>query len=88
MSVGGEHLLKHVYKGSLGYLLEDIYPEYKWLQWKFNKVPKLFWEKLENQKSFIKCASQQLNIKDMSDWYKITWKVLSIYYMYFNTNVE
>jgi hypothetical protein len=30
----------------------------------------------ENQKKFLNLVSERLNIKDMSDWYKVTQKVL------------
>jgi hypothetical protein len=52
-----------------------IYPDYNWLPWKFSTLPLKFWSDVKNQRKFLDWASTQLNIKDMSDWYKITKKV-------------
>jgi hypothetical protein len=45
------------------------------LPWKFSVCPKNFWDDVNNQRKFIDWAGKQLNINDMSDWYKLTAKV-------------
>jgi hypothetical protein len=53
-----------------------MYPDYKWLPWKFDVCPRNFWEDMKNQKWFVDWASKQLNIQEFSDWYNVTFKVL------------
>jgi hypothetical protein len=73
--LGGNSLLKK-YNGSTSLLLSAIYPEYEWLPWKFDRCPVSFWDDVNNQRKFVDWAEKQLNIQEMSDWYKITAKVL------------
>jgi hypothetical protein len=74
--VGGSSLL-HKYNDSLSLLLSTVYPEYEWLPWKFIKSPRNYWENVNNQRKYIEWAGKQLNIKQLSDWYKVTRKVLA-----------
>ena len=74
--IGGISILKRF--GSLYALLNKIYPDFDWLPWKFTRTPKGYWEDPANQKLWIDWATKKLNIKEMSDWYKITMKVLKI----------
>jgi hypothetical protein len=53
-----------------------MYPEYDWLPWKFDNCPRNYWASLQNQRKFMDWAASQLNIKEMSDWYKISVQVL------------
>jgi hypothetical protein len=53
-------------------LLADVYPDYTWLPWKFTAIPRNYWENIQNQRKSVDWAAAQLNIKEMSDWYKIT----------------
>jgi hypothetical protein len=36
---GGSEIVMH-YRGSIYTMLEEIFPEYKWLPWRFASVPK------------------------------------------------
>ena len=56
-------------------LLSKVFPEYEWLPWKFLHSPLNFWNDVEWQKKFVNWAGKELNIKEMSDWYKINAKV-------------
>jgi hypothetical protein len=56
-------------------LFSTLFPEYKWLPWEFTAVPITHWEDVNNQIKWMKWAEKQLNIKEPSDWYKITHKV-------------
>jgi hypothetical protein len=69
--------LRKKYSG-LDQLLSEAYPEYDWLPWKFSACPPKYWDDLKNQRKFMDWASKQLNITDMSDWYKVTDKVTFI----------
>jgi hypothetical protein len=63
------------YNTSPSLLITTTFPEYKLLPWKFEVCPKDYWNKVENQRNFMNWATEQLNIKEPSDWYKITQKV-------------
>jgi hypothetical protein len=41
----------------------------------FEKRPPFFWRDINNQKNFMNWAAKQLNIKEPSDWYKLSQKV-------------
>jgi hypothetical protein len=56
-------------------LLSTVYPEYEWLPWKFVRSQNQFWNDPKNQRKFMDWAGKQLQIKEMSDWYKVTQKV-------------
>jgi hypothetical protein len=73
-AIGGDGLLDR-YQGSLVNILSSVYPEYEWLPWKFEKSTQNFWESVNNQKRFMDWAAKKLNIKEMSDWYKVSLKV-------------
>jgi hypothetical protein len=73
--IGGGGLISGKYKGSPSHLLSQVYPDYDWLPWKFGTSPHYFWDDLKNQRKFLEWAAKELNIKEMSDWYKITMKV-------------
>jgi hypothetical protein len=56
-------------------LLSEIFPNYNWLPWKFQKCPKGYWDNVKNQRKFLDWASNELKVKEMSDWYKVSTKV-------------
>jgi hypothetical protein len=58
-------------------LLSTVYPEHVWLPWKFDKCPHSYWEDLNNQRKFLDWMGKQLNFKEFSDWYSVTYKVLN-----------
>ena len=72
-------MLQKKYNNSPINLLSSVYPEYEWLPWKFEKSPNHFWEDVNNKRKFMDWAGKQLNIKDMSDWYKVSVKVLKFH---------
>ena len=52
-------------------VLLEAYPEYDWLPWKFEKLPKYYWNNKNNVRKFMDWAGKELNVKEMSDWYKV-----------------
>ncbi len=76
--MGGYNILVYRYHGSLSLLLATVYPDYKWLPWKFSVTPHHFWENKENHKKFVEWAKDELGVTKMEDWYKISAKVLKI----------
>jgi hypothetical protein len=53
-----------------------MYPEKEWLPWKFVSCPLEYWNDVNNQTKFVEWAAKQLKIKEMSDWYNVTLKVV------------
>jgi hypothetical protein len=73
--IGGTSLLTGKYNNSPSLLLSTVYPEYDWLPWKFGRCPQHFWDDVNNQRKFMEWTTKELQIKEMSDWYKVTAKV-------------
>ena len=69
--LGGKRLLV-LHNGSMFQMLSTLFPEYEWLPWRFGKTPSNFWNNEQNQRKFIEWAGNELGIKNMSDWYKVT----------------
>jgi hypothetical protein len=69
---GGKRWLE---KNSVVKVLEQVFPEYKWLPWKFKNshVTPGFWDIPSNQKQFVDWLAEKLNIKQFEDWYRISW---------------
>ena len=76
------------YKNSHINLIKSVYPDYKWLPWKFNHVPRGYWKDENNIKEYMNWLSQKLNIKSMEDWYNVTQKVKSIKIYLVNINIK
>jgi hypothetical protein len=49
-------------------MLSQIYPEYYWLPWKFEKCPQNYWTDIKNQRKFMDWAATQLGVQQTSDW--------------------
>ena len=64
-----------LYDNSPSKLISSVYPEHKWLLWKFSRVPSGFWEKSENQRNFLENLASELQIKNIEDWYNVTYNV-------------
>jgi hypothetical protein len=71
MSLHGNGLLASRYNYSLQQLLAAVYPEYDWLPWKFLNCPVNYFGNVQNDIKFVDWAGLQLNVKELSDWYKV-----------------
>eukprot|EP01118_Nematostelium_gracile_P002202 TRINITY_DN12432_c0_g1_i1.p1 TRINITY_DN12432_c0_g1~~TRINITY_DN12432_c0_g1_i1.p1 ORF type:complete len:374 (-),score=47.94 TRINITY_DN12432_c0_g1_i1:428-1549(-) len=70
---GGERMLRKLYHGSVALALQDVYPDHKWLPWKFaDRMIKGMWDNQKLQREFIHYLAQQLKIKEMEDWYGLS----------------
>jgi hypothetical protein len=49
-----------------------VYPDEEWLIWKFERVPGSYWQDADNQRKFFKWLESELNIKDPSQWHRVT----------------
>jgi hypothetical protein len=72
--LGGAGLVQD-YNNSPSGLLTSVLPELGLLPWKFEKLPKNFWESPKNAKIFMDWAKIELKVNKMSDWYNVTEKV-------------
>src|SRR5205823_8634 len=67
-------LLQTEFNNSPLQMLQSVYPEHKWLQWKFAYVPGGFWQEFKNQRLFAEWMAQQLGIIEHEDWYAVARK--------------
>jgi len=54
-------------------LLCSLFPEFCWRPWCFPKVNLGFWHSHKHRNSFFDWLTTELNIRDYSDWYKVTY---------------
>ena len=52
-------------------VIENL-PADEWQPWRFARVPRGFWKKLENRKAFMRSLGRALKIKTDADWRKLT----------------
>jgi hypothetical protein len=53
--------------------LTNVYPDHKWDITRFEEtIPRSFWNSIENQKEFMDKIAPELNVKKLSDWYKVS----------------
>jgi len=69
---GGESLVTYHYNSSPLKALEGVYPEHKWLQWRFGNTSRSFWMDRTQQRQFFDWLGIQLGYKKMEDWYQVT----------------
>lgn len=69
---GGLGLLANKYGASLPRALRSVYPNHKWLEWKFSTgVSKAFWEEKANQIAYMDWLYADLGLSSFEDWYRI-----------------
>src|SRR5689334_21048249 len=72
---GGNGLLCY-YNGSPSKALQGVYPDHKWMVWRFGKVPKDYWDHLQGdhfeKKRMLDWLGEQLSITKMDDWYRVS----------------
>lgn len=83
--LGSRHI-EQKYGGSFIRALKTVYDEFKWQEWRFDRVQNGFWKEQENQREYFLWLADELQI---SDWSKVTAKdirhhrgaaVISCYY--------
>jgi hypothetical protein len=70
--LGGAGLLSR-YGDSLRKALYSIYPDHKWDEWKFH-IPKNYWEKEDNIKSYLESLRRELGMTSILDWNSVSYK--------------
>lgn len=53
-------------------LLMQMFPDYKWLPWRFNNVPINYWRSAENQRKYMDWLGEKLGFNSIEDWYSIS----------------
>src|SRR5688500_6532157 len=53
-------------------MLQQMYPDFHFLPWKFQQSPPRFWSNVENHKAYLSWLEHQLNIINKEDWYNIS----------------
>lgn len=74
IDIDGRSLLEKFHK-SMFKLLSAVYPTYDWLPWKFDTVPRNFWNDITNQRKFMNWVANELEVNKMEDWYGVSNKV-------------
>eukprot|EP01027_Heterolobosea_sp_BB2_P018850 GEZU01026495.1.p1 GENE.GEZU01026495.1~~GEZU01026495.1.p1 ORF type:complete len:840 (+),score=185.05 GEZU01026495.1:594-3113(+) len=69
---GGGGLLRAYYGDSLCSAVQAIYPEHHWEVWRFQVLPRGFWENLKSQRQLFERIAHQLGIRSYEDWYSVT----------------
>lgn len=73
-------------------IVKNCFKDYNWHEWKF-KNHKNFWNIVENRHRYIKWLGNQLGIKKLHDWYKVSYKDFknnyggSMFSTYYNSSV-
>ena len=67
---GGNSILKQY--GSPYNVLKVAYPEYEWLEWRFQCVSTGFWDLEENHRRFFDWLGKQLGFHSVNDWNRLT----------------
>jgi len=65
------------YNGSPIQFLREIYPDFKWLEWKFKSTLKCFWQDKENHKLYADWLGKKLGYTELEHWYNITCEIIS-----------
>ena len=72
--MGGGSLLT-VYYSSMPKLLSAVYPDHDWSANYFFRVPRNHWKDIKNQREYMDLMGKELKIKELSDWYNVTYRV-------------
>lgn len=62
---------------SIGKALLQLYPQHPWIPWKIHKVTQGFWKSVENQKKFVGWLEKELYVRQLDDWYRVSFKQIN-----------
>jgi hypothetical protein len=65
---GGECLK---YYGSPTAAVKDLFPASAWCEWKFSRVPKAFWRRLQNRRRYTHWLGETLGLHRSKDWRRV-----------------
>ncbi|MGA2068396.1 MAG: hypothetical protein ABSG86_25710 [Thermoguttaceae bacterium] len=67
---GGGECLKH-YHGSPALAAMDLFPDFVWQEWKFQRTPVGFWHRAENRRRYVEWLGRRLGIQRPDDWQRV-----------------
>lgn len=68
--------LLNEYNGSPIQLLNALYPEYEWLDWKFKHTSNNYWKNKLNRKKYAEWLGKILGYTEPKDWYNISYYII------------
>jgi hypothetical protein len=68
---GGGRMLQVFYHDSFIAAIQDIYPDYEWLPWRFKTCPRGYWNKRENILFFLNYLSKKLDVRSIAEWKEV-----------------
>lgn len=83
-NLGEQDIFKHAGQGVTNYCskpatdLPIVYPQHKWMTWRFSMTSRKYWDKLEkeDQKNIVDWLQEKLCINCPEDWYRISLNVV------------
>lgn len=69
---GGEGLTHALKRHSLHGVLQSVYPEHPWQLFRFEVVPRHYWDDETHVKMVLEYVKKTLDIKILDDWFKFT----------------
>jgi hypothetical protein len=76
MEFGGRSVLNNYYVGSIEKSLCDLYPDSEWQPWRFNAIPRGYWDDGFNKDKFLDYIENRFAISDWNSWEGITGQFL------------
>jgi hypothetical protein len=67
----GQGLLIGTYEGSAVKAVMDLVRGVRWKEWRFNSVPKKWWNEERNRKKYMRWLGKRLGCEKPEDWYKV-----------------
>jgi hypothetical protein len=49
----------------------DLFPDYPWEEWKFEKAPRGFWHQAENRRRYLEWLGRECGFRGMEDWRRV-----------------
>jgi len=75
----GRSLLFNYFGGSPIDFIRSAYPDYDWVEWKFNRVRQGFWDDSTTHVKFAVSFAKQHNYTKPEDWYQLTIQKIADY---------
>jgi hypothetical protein len=67
----GATLIFHHYEKDLLRPLAELFPDYEFYPWMFDRVPVGYWDQPENCRDYLEWLAEQLHITELDGWYDV-----------------
>jgi hypothetical protein len=54
------------------FIIDYVFPEHKWLPWKFEVTPTGFWSEIENRRMFVHWFAEEKGLSRLEQWYEVS----------------